>query len=294
MPRHPLCVTAFFLLVSCSPLQAQNAVASADSLLIASVPNHWTDLELNEAASLQLGDPSEDVYFMAFNESKVDLYGWNLERHSRITLAQLLISVDFPEVTGPFEAQVAGLDAVQYVLRGVIQGTRIVYLHTTVDGPDAFTQLLGWTSASRWSRKETTFRQILESVEFRSGTPGSASDGALDVWGIVEGSWTWEDGEGCESEAQTIESAPDRKGFSITHNPFEGPDGVFDSITSYIVRSWSDTRIRAYIPGETRLTDDGEPVEWDLIVISPDRLTWHRADWADGAATRSLRRCDTG
>jgi hypothetical protein len=31
---------------------------------------------------------------MAFNESKVDLYGWNLERHSRITLAQLLISAD--------------------------------------------------------------------------------------------------------------------------------------------------------------------------------------------------------
>ena len=97
----------------------------------------------------------------------VDLFGWNLARHSRITLGQLVTSLDFPEITGPVEVTVGGFGAVQYSVQGISEGFQVAYLHTTVEGPEVFVQILAWTSRSRWERNEGLLRDVLESVEIR-------------------------------------------------------------------------------------------------------------------------------
>jgi hypothetical protein len=62
---------------------------------------------------------------------------------------------------------------------------------------------------------------------------------------------------------------------------------------TYDILRLSPTRIRGAIRGETRLTDDGVPVVWDLVMIGPDEYRWQRADWRFWQFTPSVRRCDS-
>jgi hypothetical protein len=50
--------------------------------------------------------------------------------------------------------------------------------------------------------------------------------------------------------------------------------------------------IRMRMRGETRRTDMGAPVVWDLILASRERAVWRRTDWEEGETTRALLRCD--
>ncbi len=47
----------------------------------------------------------------------------------------------------------------------------------------------------------------------------------------------------------------------------------------------------ALIVGETRLTDAGEPVVWDLVLKSEDSFCWDRTDWEQGGCTKNNARC---
>lgn len=124
-------------------------VVASDGKTQITVPTHWTALELNEAAEIQVGDEKDEAYLIVLNESKEDLNGWNLEKHSRVTLGSLLASLSFPTVSGPTAVKIGGSPAVQYEIRGSSGGTNVVYLHTTVDGPKHFSQILAWTLPSR-------------------------------------------------------------------------------------------------------------------------------------------------
>ena len=131
------------------------------------VPNSWSPLDLNDAAEIQVGNEAEDAYLIVLNEAKADLFAWNLERHSRVTLGQLLSSVADPTVIGPKALTIAGSPAVQYEIRGASENTNIIYLHTTVDGPKHFSQILAWTVPSKADqvlpqlrRAILTFREV--------------------------------------------------------------------------------------------------------------------------------------
>src|SRR5262249_26983880 len=62
-------------------------------------------------------------------------------------------------------------------------------------------------------------------------------------------------------------------------------------VTVYRILAWSANALRMEIIGETRKTEDGDPVIWDLIVLSPDSYCWHRADWPPQGCTGRVLRC---
>jgi len=144
------------------PLIAQSGgektVRSTDGLLQLSVPESWGDQELNEAAEVQIGNEEQSAYLIVLIEKKEDLFGWNLDRHSRVTLGTLLSSVDLPKIVGPKSMKVGSWPAVQYEIRGAAGGSNIVYLHTTIETPELFVQALAWTLPS----KEAAIRKQLE------------------------------------------------------------------------------------------------------------------------------------
>jgi hypothetical protein len=131
------------------------------------VPISWSPLDLNDAAEIQVGNETEDAYLIVLNESKDDLFAWNLERHSRVTLGQLLMNVANPTVVGPKALTIAGSPAVQYEIRGAAENRNLVYIHTTVDGPKHFSQIIAWTVPSKAEqalphlrRTILTFREV--------------------------------------------------------------------------------------------------------------------------------------
>lgn len=125
------------------------AVISKDKLVKLSVPAEWETMDLNDAADLQMGSEADEAYLIVLNEVKEDLSGWNLEKHSRVTLGRLLASVTMPTVTGPKSLTIDGHPAVQYEIRGGSHNRNVIYLHTTIDGERLFSQVLAWTLPSK-------------------------------------------------------------------------------------------------------------------------------------------------
>lgn len=146
------------------PMAAQagttTVVESSDGSLKMSVPQDWTHQELNDAAEIQVGNADENAYLIVLIEKKDDLFGWNIERHSFVTLGKLLSDVNLPKISGPKSMKIGDFPAIQYEVRGAASGTNIVYLHTTIETPDLFAQVLAWTVPS----KEAANRKKLENA----------------------------------------------------------------------------------------------------------------------------------
>ncbi len=114
-----------------------------------------------------------------------------------------------------------------------------------------------------------------------------------DIFGLVQGTWAWTTADSnCATDPHRITFTPDHRGMIITAaHPYRRPDGQLDSVAYYDILAYSRGWIRGAIRGETRLTADGRPVVWDLVLRSPDRYAWHRTDWFRDAYTREIRRC---
>ena len=107
-----------------------------------------------------------------------------------------------------------------------------------------------------------------------------------DIRETVTGRWTWtSDSAGCEN-AHTIAFAEDGEVMTITSNDI----GMADPVTTYDVEFVSRSTIRGVIRNETRVTDAGAPVVWDLVLTSPDEYRWQRSD-VPGRYTAGIRRC---
>jgi len=272
------------------PIQGQNRIIAPDSTFALTIPDGYHPMQINAVAALQFADTISDSYVLALTESKEDLYGWNLARHSTITFAQIVASTDFPEISGPTPDTIGILPAIQHEMEGVSQGTRVVFLHTSIETPVAFVQILVWSARSRWAETEEKLRGLVSSFESLSAGPEL---GAPDIFDIVPGEWAWDSREaGCSAGTQTFSISEDRTEMTITHSePFERADGTTASITNYVIEGSSPGVLHTYITDESRVTDEGDPAKWDLVLVARNRLAWHRTDWQEGSLTGTLEPC---
>ena len=143
---------------------SEKTVRSSDGLLEISIPDGWSNVELNEAAEIQVGTEEQSAYLIVLIEKKADLFGWNIDRHSRVTLGSLLADVDLPKISGPKSLKIGAFPAVQYEIRGASGGTNVVYLHTTVETPVLFAQVLAWTVPSQESAMRKQLEKAISSL----------------------------------------------------------------------------------------------------------------------------------
>jgi hypothetical protein len=110
-----------------------------------------------------------------------------------------------------------------------------------------------------------------------------------DIRDVVAGRWSWShEKPQCGSDAHLIASADSGKLMTISI-----PDTTSDSgftLTTYDIERATKSSIRGAIRGETRLTGDGKPVVWDLVLTGPDEYRWRRTD-VPGSYTASINRC---
>lgn len=113
-----------------------------------------------------------------------------------------------------------------------------------------------------------------------------------DVFSVAQGTWGWRRGE-CDTNPHTISFSPDRRYMLLAFaKPVKAATGVTQDTFRYEVRRSTRSSIRGFLLGETRRTDRGDLVVWDLVLSSRDTYRWHRTDWADGLYTSEVARCE--
>jgi hypothetical protein len=55
------------------------------------------------------------------------------------------------------------MKGVQYEITGSVDGVRIKYLHTTLEGKKYFHQIIAWSLTSKYDSNKATFDKILDS-----------------------------------------------------------------------------------------------------------------------------------
>lgn len=109
-----------------------------------------------------------------------------------------------------------------------------------------------------------------------------------DIRATVAGRWTWDsDSAGCR-DAHTIAFESGGKVMTIVSGEIGTPEP-----TTYDVLRATRSSIRGAIRGEQRLTKDGKPVVWDLVLTGPDEYRWQRTDWPSTpwSYTGKIHRC---
>lgn len=136
-----------------------------DGSLRVEAPANWKVMDLNEEAHIEIGDADKEAYLIVIPESKEDLHGWNIDKHSAITLGNLLYLVDFPQVVGPKYLEINGNRSIQYEVHGANQGLNISYILTTIETAENFHQVLAWSLKSRFRKNKNTLEKAIESFQ---------------------------------------------------------------------------------------------------------------------------------
>lgn len=128
--------------------------------------------------------------------------------------------------------------------------------------------------------------------------PGYTPPAGRSVFDLAAGTWDWTTHPAdsfCVAERETISFSPDHKVMMIRlTTPWRDSSGHVTNTAVYDLWSSTTSQIRGQIRGETRKTDAGQPVVWDLELTSGNSFRWHRADWGPTSRTAALNRCPEG
>jgi hypothetical protein len=116
-----------------------------------------------------------------------------------------------------------------------------------------------------------------------------------DIFTVASGSWDWVNADSlCVANPYEISFNPDH---SLMYVRYGRPEidsvGSVDSGGTYDVQEHSRSYIRGLMHNEARLTADGQPAVWDLVIMSPQLMAWRRTDWASGEYTQRIVRCQS-
>jgi hypothetical protein len=165
----------FFVMLGCQPKEqgpATRKLISADGRFEITVPGAWKEEKsLNDSADLQASYRPSEMYFVVLSEPKTDLDEMTLEGHSKLTRQALIDGVKKPQVSPPFAMKIGDMAALQYEIRGSMDGVNIVYLHTTAESPNYFHQILTWTVPSRFEKNKPTLQKVAENFREVPGAP---------------------------------------------------------------------------------------------------------------------------
>lgn len=115
-------------------------------------------------ADIYATDSGQTLYVVVLSESSAALDRFGLTDNAkqyRLLIREELDSFEGEEPTGV--SSINGRSAVQYEIRGEVDGVPIVYLHTTVQGTDDYYQVVGWTAESSYRENEDLLRNIIGS-----------------------------------------------------------------------------------------------------------------------------------
>ena len=122
---------------------------------------------------------------------------------------------------------------------------------------------------------------------------GPIQEPGANVYEVLAGDWGWIGSEDCAEAPIEMRFSDGGKRMHLSHSP-EADDGSREPRreTSYTVLKQTESALRMSMDDEDRLDISGNPVMWDLVLLSNDEYCWHRTDWQATSCTQSVLRCE--
>ncbi|WP_020408357.1 NINE protein [Hahella ganghwensis] len=153
----------------------EQTVRSRDSRLSLQVPENWNKMdELNEEASLGVGNLFEDTYYLILEEPKADFEdGYTLTAYTDLIQSLMYEALRSPTLVYQRRTlTVNGLQAEQMAFSGSTEGIKVTYLLTTIEGENHYYQIIGWTLTSRFEDKVSLLQDVAGSFRESSVNRG--------------------------------------------------------------------------------------------------------------------------
>jgi hypothetical protein len=146
--------------------ESGKTIVSSDGVSSVSVVGGWQQATgLHKKAQLQLKNPIRDLYFVVFSEKKENYADVSLEEHAKITREHLLETLQSPTMSAPVKLTINGNPAIQHEIRGFAGNVKIVYLHTDVEGPYYYHEIVAWTLDKSFHQNKYGLQNLINSFK---------------------------------------------------------------------------------------------------------------------------------
>jgi len=153
-----------------TPAKTGTVLIGTDEKSELDLPEGWaSDRELHEEAQIQASNRTKRMYVIVLSEDK-SAYPQpiTLAKHSEITRSILLENLTNPKVTESTTLKKVGnFPALQYEIQGKINDIEVTYLHTTVETPTRFSQILAWTTPTSFKTDKPELERVISSFRER-------------------------------------------------------------------------------------------------------------------------------
>lgn len=132
------------------------------------VPEGWVKMgeDMRRSHDIYAAKPDSQLYASVLSEDETGLSRFGLEDNSEQYRELIRDELDsFEGETRTSVTRIDGRPALQYEIRGTVDGQSVVYLHTTVEGTDDYYQVVGWTSADNYRENKSVLEEVVESFE---------------------------------------------------------------------------------------------------------------------------------
>lgn len=141
-------------------------IENPDTNVRITVPSGWSAVRGQQrlSADIYAVHSEKQLYAAVVSEQADGLDRFSLENNAE--QYRWLIRQELDRFEGEMRTGVTTVDgdpALQYEIRGQVNGVPVVYLHTTIEGRDRYYQVVGWTTADSYQENEGTLQGIINS-----------------------------------------------------------------------------------------------------------------------------------
>lgn len=147
-------------------LTAPSDLENNETQVRITVPDGWMAVRNGKrgAADIYASYEPAKLYAVVLSESISVLSQFDLENNAE--QYRWLIREELDRFDGETPTKTDSIDgnsAVQYEIRGQVDGVPVVYLHTTVKGDSDYYQVVGWTTADSYRDNQEILQGIIKS-----------------------------------------------------------------------------------------------------------------------------------
>lgn len=142
------------------------------------IPGNWsTQKDLNDDATIQVGNLRAEQYAIVISESKADF----TEEMTLVDFADVIRknareAITTPTVSENHYVTVAGHPAVQFEVDGSISNIKAKWLYTIIDAPKNYHQIMTWSMQSKFETNRPVFTDVINSFKEIDGPPSKTGN----------------------------------------------------------------------------------------------------------------------